>query len=387
MLLVQEYLSSGKSLEDLSNELGLNIKHHPVDPLVIIDYDQIRSPRKDPIVRECRGLVLEKDTWKVVARSFNRFYNWGEFPEEEHLFDWKNATCDEKIDGSMIILYHYNGTWRVNTRFSWADSIVGDGPYTWTQLFEIAMGKTLQEVGDILIAENNRSYVFELVSPYNKVVRWYPKPKLYLLGEFRLDVDHDEYHDAGLALHAAFLDVDRPNRYILNNIRAIKKYLRELEANDPTNEGVVINDGIHYWKLKNEKYLVLHKMRGDSGNLYHPKYLVPFILTGETYELLTYFPEVEDKLLEYKARIDKEYDLLQKVWADACGIRSRKDFALAIKDATRFNSLLFSLRNETDVILFPEEELGDSMDRLDEMWRNSLDLILKVLFAKEVVHV
>lgn len=58
MLQVQEYLTNGKSLEDLQSEFGLNISRHPNLPLVILNYDQIESrPKSHPIIRECRGLV------------------------------------------------------------------------------------------------------------------------------------------------------------------------------------------------------------------------------------------------------------------------------------------------------------------------------------------
>lgn len=45
---------------------------------VILNYDQIESPKFDPIVKECRGLCLEIGTWNILARGFFRFFNIGE---------------------------------------------------------------------------------------------------------------------------------------------------------------------------------------------------------------------------------------------------------------------------------------------------------------------
>lgn len=78
MLNVQQYLQT-KSLEDLKTELGIKVAEHATLPLVILNYDQIESPSKThPIILECRALVLNKNDWSIVARSFSRFFNFGE---------------------------------------------------------------------------------------------------------------------------------------------------------------------------------------------------------------------------------------------------------------------------------------------------------------------
>jgi hypothetical protein len=81
-LQVQEYLHSGKSWANLTDELGIKVVFHPSLPLVTVNYDQIESPKTHPIVRECRGLVLHRQTFDLVARSFPRFFNWGEVADE-----------------------------------------------------------------------------------------------------------------------------------------------------------------------------------------------------------------------------------------------------------------------------------------------------------------
>lgn len=77
MLNVQQFLQT-KSLEDLTAELGIRVTRHDQLPLIILNYDQIESPKANEIVVECRGLVLEEGTWEIVARSFRRFFNFGE---------------------------------------------------------------------------------------------------------------------------------------------------------------------------------------------------------------------------------------------------------------------------------------------------------------------
>jgi len=58
MFEVQKFLRDGNSLDDLANDLGIKVTKHETKPLVILNYDQIESPKTHQIVRECRGLIL-----------------------------------------------------------------------------------------------------------------------------------------------------------------------------------------------------------------------------------------------------------------------------------------------------------------------------------------
>ena len=100
MLELQKYLQT-KTLEDLESELGIKHNRHNKYPnLVLFKYDQIKSPTYPPIVKECRGIILdENDNWKVVSYPFNRFYNYGQNEAEKDI-DWSTAVVQEKADGS-----------------------------------------------------------------------------------------------------------------------------------------------------------------------------------------------------------------------------------------------------------------------------------------------
>ena len=63
MLEVQEFLNSGKSFDDLSNELAINVTKHESLPLCILNYSMIDSPKHHPNCKECRGLILHTDNY------------------------------------------------------------------------------------------------------------------------------------------------------------------------------------------------------------------------------------------------------------------------------------------------------------------------------------
>lgn len=374
MLQVIEQLKSGQvTLESLKDDLGIKHVEHPELPLVILNYDQIESPKTHPLVRECRSLTLEKGSWDLVARSFQRFFNWGEVIDEQDDFNFSDFRVESKEDGSLVTVYHYDGKWHANTRGSFGLQEVQFTDHTWRDLVVMSLGiNDLQELGRGL--REGHSYVFELATPFNKVVRTYPNPRMYLLTAFYPDgreYDYNNSNDIDYLIHACDkLAAFRPDVFSFGSIDEIKDYLDKQVKNDPTWEGVVIRDDANRrWKIKNPGYLSLHKMRGENDNLFNPKHLLPFALKGERSELLTYFPEVEEKFDEVAEAVEAERQNLLQVWFNHYQIEDQKDFALAIQGKTRFTSLLFKNRAE-----------GGGVEELDKSFRQSEKLIHKVLF-------
>lgn len=114
-MLTQDFLRSGGILKDLETRFAIKANRSLVHPsLVLLKYDQIDSPMGERLVQECRGLILdEADNWRVVSRSFDKFFNAGE--GHAAAIDWSTAQVQEKLDGSLCVLYHYAGAWRVQT--------------------------------------------------------------------------------------------------------------------------------------------------------------------------------------------------------------------------------------------------------------------------------
>jgi len=370
LLEVQKYLTSGKTLQDLKAELGVNSVVHPTLPLVILNYCQIDSPKTHPIVRECRGLTLDLRDFSLVSRSFPRFFNWGEVQDEMPLFDFSDFAVQTKEDGSLLVIYKYCDEWRVNTRGSFAQDPMQFQTFSWESAICQALGVPDRTGLNSLLREDVQ-YVGEFCSPWNKIVRRYEKPIVYLLTAFRglQELSHEECdqlaQDAGCFV--------RPDRHNFCNIEEITEFLLTQSANDPTFEGVVIRDrGNRRWKIKNATYLALHRLKGEGNNLFNPKHLLPFILTGEKAELLVYFPEVEETLEIHEKRVHEAYEQLEEVWRTSQGIEVQKDFALTIKGKTKFTSLLFELRKKHGANI--------PQDALKSFWRESTDLIIKNLF-------
>src|SRR5439155_25977607 len=133
---VVKFLRSGGTLDDLQFRYGVTSARHSRFPnLVQLKYNQISSPMHEAIVCECRGIILdEAEDWAVVARGFDRFFNHGE-PNAVEL-DWTSARVQEKVDGSLLMLFQYQGQWQVATtgRPDGSGDVNGHG-FTFAELF------------------------------------------------------------------------------------------------------------------------------------------------------------------------------------------------------------------------------------------------------------
>lgn len=98
MLELQKYLQT-KSPEDLTKELFIDVKPHKEYPnLLLFKYSQIDSPMSNPIVQECRGIILDKDNnWNIVSYPYKKFFN-AEEPNAS-VINWETANVYEKLDG------------------------------------------------------------------------------------------------------------------------------------------------------------------------------------------------------------------------------------------------------------------------------------------------
>lgn len=366
MLEVQKYLKSIKTnpLGKLADKFGIVVKEHPKDPLVILNYHQCDSPKTHPVVRDCRGLVLLKDEWSIVARSFPRFFNWGEVQAEAHLFDWRDFVCQDKEDGSLILVYNFRD-WRVNTRGSFAQDECGTSGKTWEQIVRECLGDRTKKMDRLV------SYVFELVGPANKIIRTYKKQGLVLLAAFQ---GEEELPWGEVVEIGKMIDIQTPAVHTMRNIGDIRWHLQQKEETDPTHEGVVIRDkNNNRWKIKSRTYVELHRIWG-AGNIVIPKNIVPFVLAGETDELLTYFPDLAEVVDQVDKTISDAYAALCRLWSDTWRIEDQKEFALAIVGKTPFTGILFQLR----------KDLGYKQTEKDlrAAWRVADAAIIKAYFPR-----
>lgn len=331
MLELQKFLHSGGALSDLTSELGIKSTRHSAHPnLVLFKYSQIESPRAHPIVMECRGVILdEANEWSIVSMPYRRFFNWGEGHAAP--IDWNTARAYDKLDGSIMTLFFYEGEWHVSSSgVPCASSAVSDFGFSFRELF----WKTWKDLGYQLPTDKDRCFMFELMTLYNRVVCQYGSPRLVLHGVRNLSNLQEEAPEPW---------ADKYGWECVQFMQwgDIDEVLAAAAALDPMkNEGFVICDAnFNRVKVKAAAYVAIHQLRSSVSE----KALLEIVRVGETSEFLTYFPEYADahnKLLTAYTTLCEDihttYDRIKHH-------ETQKDFAL---EATQFpySGILFSVR-------------------------------------------
>jgi hypothetical protein len=168
MLKIVKYINE-HGLTKAEKEFKLKVKDY--GHKVLIKYDQIDSDMSLREVQECRGLILEKLTWKVMNLSFYKFFNNAE--SQAAKVDWDTAHVLEKLDGSLIQLYW---DWTKETWFGATTGTAdGDGEVNnkLGTTFNMLFWDTVKNKYNLDVKNLNKDYcyAFELTTPYNIVVK------------------------------------------------------------------------------------------------------------------------------------------------------------------------------------------------------------------------
>jgi hypothetical protein len=297
--------------------------------LVSLKYDQIESPMHEPIVQECRGMVVHVPTGQILAHPYNKFWNLGD-PQAAPI-DWSTARVQDKLDGSLMILYWnpFAGQWQVASSGQpvAGGSYGGDNSRTFGDAFwEIFHAEDMVRPAD---QHRHFCYMFELISPENRIVCKYEFPHLIVHGARNLKTESEMDPDllAGLATIYGWTLVDA---YLVANEHAA---LTQAAALDPTkHEGfVVVDANFNRVKIKSPRYVALHHLRGSGST--NTRRVIDLWKSGEIGELLTHFPEMA---ADVQPVLDKLDGLAGAAWNDvqwgAITVPTRKDFALRVKD-------------------------------------------------------
>jgi len=345
--------------------------------LIMFKYSQIDSDFGIDLVRECRGLILDESTYEVVSYAFNKFGNYGESYCPQ--IDWKNCWVGQKIDGSIIkvvrlssgqLLISTNGT--IDAFKASLPEQIGCKAKSFGDLFVEAL-QNAKEADERKALKLNltfpdgletdplkwlcsriypgHTYMFELTSPFNKVVVPWHETKVWLLGE-RDNTTFKETYFSDSFLRNVF---DTPKVFNLGSIDECILAASNLPADE---EGYVVCDkNFNRVKVKSPTYVALHHMK-NNGVLSYERGL-EIVRGNELGEVLTYFPEFNQHLLEIKEKYNafcaEMHNLEHKLcdwlaveaydcqpWLIAAGGSKRKELAKWAFQNTKYTGFVFA---------------------------------------------
>lgn len=285
---------------------------HPTLPLSIFNYaERVQYERLwDDVTRQCRGLVMHGD--RVVARPFAKFFNDTEHAEGE--IPW-HLPCEitEKMDGSLLIYFNFQGQWVTATRGSFISDQAREGR------------DIIEEHYGFVNCDPLVTYLFEVIYPGNRIVLDYGSTRdVVLLAMIHttsgLESPRCEWPDS--LRHVKALPPDAP-------IESLRQIIRDDQ------EGYVVRfNGGFRMKVKGARYLELHKVySGISSRLVweNLSQCKPFD------ELLAIIPDefadwVRQEKRDQLASFDALNARLEEAYIAAKRLSTRKDQALMICD-------------------------------------------------------
>lgn len=316
---------------------GLLLKQtHPTLDLTIWNYNPSVQYEGlwDDITMQCRGLITNSQG-NIVARPFKKFFNYEEHKPEDIPNEYFEVY--EKLDGSLGILFNYNGEWVMATR----------GSFTSEQSIK---GRQLLEKYDYNRLHVDYTYLFEIIYPENRIVCVYDFEDLILLGIIHTETGNE------INIHNTNNEDIRLNNMIDNlGFKVVTLYktwgegfdlLKEQISNDKEGYVIRFRNGFRM-KIKGNEYVRLHRILTNISNRDIWEYLKegkPFddIIEKVPDEFYNWVKETKENLLTQYTTLENEYKWIFKIINRVPNIENRAIFAQYAKKY-KHPGILFSM--------------------------------------------
>jgi hypothetical protein len=271
--------------------------------LFIVKYDKGVCDMDDPDVKKCRGLILEKNTNKLVCvpppkSEKVEFFNTVPIP---------NTIFEEFVEGTMINIFKHEGKVYMSTR-SCIDALCN---FYSNKTFNALFSEVI-ELSKFDIMDDNMNLSFVLQHPENTIVTQYEKPEITLVYGVTIDDDkviNYNMYDLNLKLKEKELEFKLPEQYVVNTHLDIYDTINGLNHNEP---GIILkNVDSNYLrgKIWNQHYSYVRKLKGNSSN---KKFMFLELRRNNAIkEYLKYFPDDAELFEIYKLEL---YDTTTKLF-------------------------------------------------------------------------
>ncbi len=231
-----------ETLPSLIEQGYITSQTHPSLPLTIYNYTAKAQFDRYwvPATLHCRGLVLD-DRYYPIARPLPKFFNLEEY---QGTIPDGVPNIYEKLDGSLIILFHYEGQWEMASRGSFASEQA--------KMAQVLFGNYHSDIDKL---DREYTYLFEIIYPSNRIVVDYgTAERLVLLAAVQTQT--------GAELDHTQVDwIDRAATYPATTLPEWVKSIEAQQAELNNHEGFILKwpNGFRL-KYKLADYVRLHRI-------------------------------------------------------------------------------------------------------------------------------
>ena len=208
----------------------------------------------DDVTMQCRGLITNH-SGEIIAKPFGKFFNYEEVIDK-NLIPWDSeyAYTQEKMDGSLGILFFYDGEWIMATR----------GSFTSEQ--SIRGLEILKSIYDLDRFVKEFTYLCEIIYPENRIVVNYGKEKITFLSVTTPEGELNWTTAKSIFYLSSIKEEDVVDSTMVTfNKETFDTYKK---LNTPNHEGFVIRfyPSNFRMKIKFDEYVRLHRILTNISN-------------------------------------------------------------------------------------------------------------------------
>jgi RNA ligase len=330
------------------------------------------------VLRECRGLIFDTESGKVIRRPFHKFFNVGEREETQpNKLSLETDHCIlEKLDGSMVTPLRVEDTIRWATKMGVTDTAMSAERH-------VAKHRRYHDFARYMI-ERNWTPIFEWCSRYDRIVVEYQVDRLVFTGA-RQNITGEYLEYEHMLVMAKEWDLDVVKATLFTNGENIVKDLSDILARTKgltDSEGFIIrwHDG-HMVKMKSDWYLTLH---GAKDAISHEKNVIRFIFENKLDDVRPSLMENDLRRLDsFQTQVltgfHNKVERVQNLLADSTKRFDRKTFALDVApklDKVTRNAIFACWEGRRDVADVIRDHILDScgsatkVDQIRGVWGN-----------------
>lgn len=212
--------------------------------------DYVTDDFWDDVTMNNRGHIYEKSSGKLVARTFEKFFNFHELniSKQKELLKNDNFTVSKKYDGCLGIIYKYNNTLRYNSRGSFDNYVV-------KAIDRIIKAKNIKEK----LFELLYNLVVEVIAPETRIIVNYDFEDIVLLTAYKYG-DFEEVSIDEADNIARELNFRRPEQYKMT----YEELFKWQKTHDWTEEGFVLRYSDNFRvKMKSDDYLRVSALKAN----------------------------------------------------------------------------------------------------------------------------
>ena len=341
-----------KELSNLMKKINIKVKFET--GLVMFMYNDW-ADFSNKVVQNCRGIILYREDFSIACYPFDKFNNYTSSLAAE--IDWKSAVVQEKLDGQILKIWfnRITNSWVLSSDscIYAAESRIKSGR---------KMGWLFNEVCKSKIDHNkldeNKTYMFEITSPYNKIVINYKETDIWHIGTRNNLTQKEENTDIG---------IQKPKTYKIKSLEDAVETINKISIPEDRHEGfVVVDKNYNRIKVKCQYYFDNKELMGKlNGN---KETILEFIDSNNIDNILSKVPEMRNKVEYYSEQLTKTRQNIEKSMPHCTKLKEQYKKLNYIERVNQYtkenhvenlNSLLFSYYDSNKTI----EEFINDLDK------------------------